>query len=543
MRAKLCNMLLVCFILVIVSFSSSNYFETKNTMASNENNNLSSINSSEDEMLDIDLDELVNSCNESIIKINDYLKSKNTSILKIWTEKVLKYKKELLNFSLDDKNELDYIELKNRVNNAIDTLSLIKDLIIDDKINLKRNVELTLISDSSATVSLLGLYAAAIGYFNAKGFVLSEELLEHMRSNDSVNSSYKPKNYEVLESTSGYKEICSSSELTGSYTFALDGSKEGNDAHYSLNKANYNKTNDNSGIVISDRYDYEFDLDYDEFLTNSMCDAMYLLSIYGFLTPYYVILEYSETFSKTTYKYDSVYMGVLTKYTEKTGILGKWETYRYEYSVYNTGYYTIQTYGPDDTILRVFDENNNMLTFDDDSGYNTNGLICYKFESGKKYSISVKFKDFNAVGNIRIGFASLNVSSYGDITKINNYNDITINSEKYYANAFLLSDNQKKSFTITTNKKGNSYIDTYLYLIDPRRSNYYDGLLSDEYHPLYIYNDDGGTNRQALLNVNYEEFFSQNVNFLLISSTYNLSISGSYYLSIDGLDIKGGLII
>lgn len=548
MRIKLCKIILV-FFLLIFTISSFNFFKIEKIKSSNNTDNSNLINATEDVISSTDLEELVNTCNEFIIKINDYLKEKNTSILKIWTNKILKYEKELLNFSLNEKNESEYKELKKRFSNAKDTFNVIKNIVVNGEISYKTENTVVMVDDSLTIASLLSLYAAAVAYFNQKGYVLSEELLEHMRSNDSVNSSYKPENAFVLESTFGYKEICLKSESNETYVFEKDSTIKWNDAYYALHAVNYNKTEDNAAIIISDRYDYDLDVEYDEFITDAMCNAMQLLTIKGYLTPYYVILEYSENFSKLSFKYDSVYMDVFTRYIEKTGILGKWETFRYEFGVYNTGYYTIQTYGPDDTVLRVFDENNIMLVFDDDSGYDTNGLVCHKFESDKKYFISVKMKDFNGVGNIRIGFSPMYASSYNNICKINmsngKYNNIEVNTTKSYVNSFLFSDNQKKSFTIYTDKLGDTYVDTYLYLIDPRRSNYYDGLLNEEYHPLYIYNDDGGSNRQASLKVNYKEFFSQNVDFILVSSTFNLNVSGSYNLIVDGLDYKksSGLII
>lgn len=498
-----------------------------------------------------DESETLQFCNEFVNFVNENLNYYDTSIENELNEKINYYEEKLKNFKLSEKNVEDYQELVAKLENYQEILNNYNNLLYAPSptmVVVNPNIVVNNVLTDSA---LLAIYSAALAYFNANGYLLAEELLEHMRTNQSINSSYKPSNIQNIKSTQAYKSIISSSSTRSSYNFEKDGTTAGNDAYYALHSVNYNKTNTNSGVVISDRYDYAFDMAYDDFKTDSVCNAMYTLQERGYLTPYYVIIELSECYSSTKTE-ENVYMNSYSRYFEKIGILGKGDSIQYNFSVSNTSNKTIQTYGPDDTYIRVYDGNNNLLVNDDDSGYKLNALVTYQFVSGQTYKIVISMYSSSQVGNIRVGFASVEVDDFNDITKItksigfftNKYNDIDISSNQYYANIFLINNDEEKSFTIETKKKGNSYFDTYLYMIDPRRSNYYDGVgTDDDYHPMYIYNDDGAGNLQAKLNVKYKEFFSKNTEFILISSAYNLSNSGEYTIDINGLDSKFGLII
>ena len=65
-------------------------------------------------------------------------------------------------------------------------------------------------------------------------------------------------------------------------------------------------------------------------------------------------------------------------------------------------------------------------------------------------------------------------------------------------------------------------------MIDPRRSDFYGTGSSEDNPPLYIY-DDGGYHGQSKLNIpNY--FFPHSIDFIVLSTLYNLSFTGEYYL-------------
>lgn len=495
-----------------------------------------------------DESETLQFCNEFVTVVNEELNYYDTSIDNELNKKINSYEEKLENFNLNEKNVEEYQELVAKLENSKEMLDNYNNLLYTPSttmVVINPNIAVNNVLTDSA---LLAIYAAALVYFNANGYLLAEELLEHMKTNQSINSSYKPINTQNIKSTQGYKSIISSSSTRSSYNFEKDGTQAGDDAFYALHSVNYNKTNTNSGVVISDRYDYAYDMAYDDFKTDAVCNAMYTLQERGYLTPYYVIIECSECYSYTKTEAD-VYMSSYSRYFEKTGILGKGDSIQYNFSVSDTSYKTIQTYGPDDTYIRIYDINNNLLVGDDDSGYKLNALVTYLFELGHTYKIDIRMYSSSKVGNIRVGFAPVEVDNFDDITKItksnglftDKYKDINITSSQNYANIFLLENNEEKSFTIETKKNGNSYFDTYLYMIDPRRSNYYDGIGSDDdYHPMYIYNDDGAGNLQAKLNVKYKGFFSKETEFIIISSPYNLSKTGKYTIDINGLDTKHG---
>lgn len=490
-------------------------------------------------------------CNEFISIVNENLNNYGTSVESELYKKIELYETQLHNFKFNEKNTNEYDELVAKLETAKKTLDNYDGLLYGIE-STTVVVNPNIVVDNTLTDSaLLAIYGSALAYFSANGYLLAEELLEHMRTNESINSSYKPSNIQSIKDTQGYKSIISSPSLNSSYNFEKDGTTAGNDAFYALHSVNYNKTNSNSGVVISDRYDYAFDMAYDDFKTDAVCNAMYTLQERGYLTPYYVVMEYSECYSSSIFEED-INMGSTSRYFEKTGIIGKGDTIQYNFTVSNTSRKTIQTYGPDDTYIRIYGSNNDLLASNDDSGYKLNALISYLFVTGYNYKIVISMYSSSQIGNIRVGFAAVDVSNFDNITRItkskgfftDKYKDINITASQYYVNIFLLQNNEEKSFTIETKKNGDSYLDTYLYMIDPRRSNYYDGIgTDDDYHPMYIFNDDGANNLQARLDVKYKQFFAKDTDFILISSAYNLSNTGKYSINIDGLDTKHGLIL
>lgn len=498
-----------------------------------------------------DKDKTLTFCNEFLNDVNEQMLSRNTSIRDELVKKISDYEKQKNNFDLNDKNIDEYEELNSKLDMYKELLSNYDNVLYDvspSMVVINPNITIdNTITDSA----LLTIYSAAVAYFSANGYLLAEELLEHMKLNNSINSCYKPSNTEVISNTNGYKRILSYSVTRGNYSFEKDGTKSGNDAYYSLHSVNYNKTSNNSGVVISDRYDYAYDMSYDDFKTDAVCNAMYTLQERVYLTPYYVIVECSKSYSCNVV-IENIYMNNNTCYIEKTAVIGKGDSVQYNLSVANSAKKTIQTFGPDDTYIKVYDSNNNLLVSNDDSGYKLNAMVNYLFSAGQNYKVVVSMFSKTKIGNIRVGFASVDVQSFNSIDKIektkgffsDKYKDIDVTTNKYYGNIFTLQNNEEKDFTIQTKKNGNSYIDTYLYMIDPRRSNYYDGIgKDDDYHPMYIYNDDGAGNNQAKIEVKYKQFFSKNTDYIIICSTYNLTKLGKYTIDINGLDKKHGTIV
>lgn len=489
--------------------------------------------------------DIVKQLNDYVLNIEEELNKKSSSRLLELEKMINDYEEKIMQLDKNkSENEINILKqtIESLVSSKKNHLKLLKGNSTTETFAIL-NPSVQIITNLS-TIALEEVHSATVTYFNSNGYVLAAELLQHMKSNKDINSPYKPSHSNVIKNTNVYYDIVNTNQVQGGATFEKEDTIESIDAFYALHMVNYNKTPNNTGIVISDRYDYAFDGKYDDFFTDAAVNAMYTLQNRGILTPYYVILEYGESLQSTNY-HRVLTIDTYSKHQELYDILGQGDVLTIVLRVMTDGIKTIQTFGPNDTCLSLYADNNAFLASDDDSGFNRNALINYNLESGRKYVIKLKFFSPSQVGNIRLSISSVNITNYDDINKItkkngffkDSYEDITVNNEKNIGSAFLFENNEGKTFNISTIKNGNTYVDTYLYLVDPRRSNYYDGTGEDngDLFPLYLYDDDSGGNLQAKIDVSLK-FFSKNTPYLLISSLYNLEKEGTYKIKISGLD-------
>lgn len=208
------------------------------------------------------------SSSELILKIEEDLKSKGTSVEKELTE----LKNENLNDNIDNA-VLD--DLKEDFNN----FSLEKKESIYS-VNVKRA------SSIGNTINHGPVVAAVIAWFSASGYKLSAELLTHMRSNKKINSSYTPKNGYVIKSSRTIKRIANATKTKGSDVMQNIGSTAEKDCYYAIHKFNFTKPSAKSKTVnVSDRYD--FANSGISSIANFAITAMYSAQLSGYLKPFY----------------------------------------------------------------------------------------------------------------------------------------------------------------------------------------------------------------------------------------------------------------
>lgn len=129
--------------------------------------------------------------------------------------------------------------------------------------------------------------AAVVAYFNSKKYVLSAELMSHYGENRDPTSSYSPSNAGVLKKTVAFAELKTlGGYALGSGRFAGgSGGRYDMDAHYAINKYNYEKVG--RKIIISDKYDYTEKASYNT-IAGVAINFMYELERRGLAVPYYV---------------------------------------------------------------------------------------------------------------------------------------------------------------------------------------------------------------------------------------------------------------
>ena len=263
-----------------------------------------------------------------LMKLADEELKKNSSSLEIETMNQIKeIEKEIEN----EKNDKKIKELRKELNINKKILSFIQN---GYKQNLIESKGLEVGPEESLNPFLdIATLSAATYYLKSKGYVLAAELFIYSWKSHTENSCYKPENWEVIKKTNEYKEILNeNNKLFFDKEFQDDGSIEGMDAHLALKKVLCNKTIGNTGIVISDRYDFDFDLDgYKQVFVGVGNNVMAYLQRTSFITPYNVIIEISEN-KDTNYSVapKRIEMRNYNVYIEETGIIGAGEYLKYE---------------------------------------------------------------------------------------------------------------------------------------------------------------------------------------------------------------------
>ena len=126
----------------------------------------------------------------------------------------------------------------------------------------------------------------------------------------------------------------------------------------------------------------------------------------------------------------------------------------------------LQTFGPGDTELYLYDSNMNLLAQDDNDGYLNNALISYELAANTTYILRVRFWSHYASGRIRLVIIPTYhhdhyESAYGP------YNITSVSWTLYYDRVamfrYKFTTAGDKTFSMTSNDN----LDTFLFVIDP----------------------------------------------------------------------------
>lgn len=437
-----------------------------------------------------------------------------------------------------------------KINNINELISILQNMIAEynNSINdYEYNINTTTLNNAETLFNIN--HTLIVNYFISKNYDLSAELLIHMKSNKEYNSIYHPVMIDNIEESTVFHNILSTNTRNGSLIFESSDDDSMQDLHYAINKFNYSKSDSNKCIVITDLYDFDSTLEY-ESIEKKAIDMMASAQNYGFLTPFYTVIELENDIDiNNDLIVDSINVSDW-KYNEFHATIGKLEDKYFSINFNYSGNKLIQTFGLKDTFLILFDENYNPLTFDNNNGYLNNSCISYYFEKNKKYIVKVSFYEDEEMGNVKLGITSnSDIKKYDDIQKINRtsnlfsyyYDDNIVESIQGNTNLYTLTPATKDNFDIFTDKI-NTYSDTYLVFIDPRNSelstkfnktNMSDNEIRRKNETMSsLYDDDSGSNLQAKILIGKHDV---NTPYLLIVSNYNFYNDNNFLLKIDGM--------
>ncbi len=496
--------------------------------------------------LKMSFDDKIENVIETVTDYKKYFSFNGTSVEEELQKMIYNYQKKLNDTAnKSNKEKIQKIDtMINTLNEMLESFEKYQDLEKDLSKDISRK-STPIDFDISANLGTAALHVAVVAYFSANNCVLAAELLTHMRDNNVYDSIYRPINSNVFAQTNLFIEIANSPNMKGSANFENHNNIAENDMYYAVNKFDYSKSNKNDLIVLTDRYDFENSYNYTDFLTQTAINFMYLAQEDGFLTPFYTIIELNNSIN-TNNDNNIIPISLSNwRYNEFQVTLNQGDTITYSIVFETTGYRNIQTFGYNDSCLRLEYDDGTLITYDNDSGYDKNALLLWNFIAGVEYHIIVMMNNEQDLGNIRIGITPSFITSYETITPIKktlvffeySYQDIEINNAENQVSIFTLRPLYFKNFILQTLKK-NYYTDTFLYFIDPRRA---DVNIDDTNNYIYdnekyfscIKDDDSGGNTQAKINLVRQNI---NVSYMIISSHYSSSIVEPYYLNITGLN-------
>ena len=206
-----------------------------------------------------------------------------------------------------------------------------------------------------------------------------------------------------------------------------------------------------------------------------------------------------------------------TRYIEKSIFLTTGGCYNYSITFEQEGSKIIQTFGDIDTIIEIYSLDGALLKGQadtDNNGYESNAFINYYVNANTTYIIKVKLAETASVGSTKLAIISADSVAGGDYTAIGAYDQIfNISYENYTWFTFGIQYNSKVViFTPPTTGiytiSLESEFDNYLYVIDPRDSNFLEegvGFVDDV------------MNTNASITRNFQE----GITYLIIYCPYN----------------------
>lgn len=204
------------------------------------------------------------------------------------------------------------------------------------------------------------------------------------------------------------------------------------------------------------------------------------------------------------------------RYTERIANLpqANGKNYHDYYVTFKTeGNKLFQTFGPYDSKLYLYDSEYNELSSDDDHGEYLNAFFNYTVKTNKSYILRVKFYNSSKEGSIKVGITpSYEINQkYEDIWGASGSESQTFEFPVFSnsTRTIIYTPTESGTYTFKTSYVGDTRIDTYLYIVDPKSTN------------ACLFNDDGAGDLQALITT---EMVAGRTYFLVVSP-YNLSIT------------------
>lgn len=191
----------------------------------------------------------------------------------------------------------------------------------------------------------------------------------------------------------------------------------------------------------------------------------------------------------------------------------------------------IQTFGTNDTYIELYNENNERVAWNDDSGDRLNALISYSVTANKQYRIRVMYINKNTSGKTKL--VIIPSASYSNYESIPAYTNHTSGISGPYTQNQVDLITYKRTSQTTVKVHIEATVDSYLYIINPRSV--------EPIAPANNSSPDLTKNLEALYNDNYNSTYSSEITknmlsgvpYLIIACKHNpsSSVNGGYLLA------------
>lgn len=217
-------------------------------------------------------------------------------------------------------------------------------------------------------------------------------------------------------------------------------------------------------------------------------------------------------------------MSSSTRYAEREIFLSYGNYFDYNVTFSSGGSKLIQTFGLTDTVIEFYSQNGTLLksgSETDDKGYSRNAFLRYYVSANTTYKIRVKLYSSSSYGKTKLTITPAysfrdsdkadSIEAFDDISSIPYWsggNRLHTYVPLNYCQVDSYTPNESGSFTFEVQAE---YFDSYIYVIDPRNSNYVVSGID--------YDDDSGEGSNAKLTKNLEA----GVRYYIIYCQYDIS--------------------
>ena len=210
------------------------------------------------------------------------------------------------------------------------------------------------------------------------------------------------------------------------------------------------------------------------------------------------------------------------RYTERVVDISSGDFKEHYVTFKNSGNKLIQSFGTNDTVIEIYNDEYSLLATDDDSGYLANSLINFSATANTPYIIRIYYYYPSMSGETKLSISPIayddyRYSDYDDFVRYTNsgvthmYRNVpnTVEVITFWPEA-------QGEYEFATGYNGDTRVDTCLYLIDPAST-----------EPSY-FNDDSGGDSQAFLSI---EMLRKP--YYIVIATYNITLNSTEVLYLD----------